>query len=284
MSFIGLVALAALFYLFPDGRFVPRWTRWVAVSSLTVSLIVRLSLLPSGVSELLALAATLALGGTGILAQVYRYRRVSGPVQRQQTKWVLFGGLMAMVAIMVVWSVVAGAFPPEEPSESRIYVLLITGPVLTALILMIPLSFAVSILRYKLWDIDIFVNRALVYGALTVLLAGTYFGTVVLLQAGFRAVTGQESTLALVASTLGIAALFQPLRRWVQAVIDRRFYRRRYDAARTLAGFSARVRDEVDLERLSAELVGVVQETMQPSHVSLWLLDSGPGKGENPRE
>ena len=283
MLIVGLVALAALFYLFPDGKFVPQWARWVLAPSLMAILLAEAPLLPSEVGDSVALVATLVLGFTGIFFQIYRYRRVSGPIEQQQTKWVLFGGLMAVTAIIVVWSVVAAAFPPEKPSESRIYALVITGPVLSVLLFLIRLSFAVSILRYRLWDIDIFVNRALVYSTLTATLGGTYFGTVVLLQAGFRATTGQESTLALVASTLAIAALFQPLRRWIQGVIDRRFYRRRYDAARTLTGFSARMRDEVDLERLSAELVGVVRETMQPSHVSLWLREAEPGAVEQGR-
>ena len=149
------------------------------------------------------------------------------------------------------------------------YVLLVALPVILLMGFLLPLSFAVAILRYRLWDIDIIVNRALVYGGLTAALVGMYFGVVVGLQAAFRAATGQESAVA--ASTLVIAALFLPLRRRIQEFIDRRFYRRRYDAARTLAAFSARVRDEVDLERLSGALVSVVEETMQPAHVSLWL-------------
>ena len=139
---------------------------------------------------------------------------------------------------------------------------------------MVPVSVAVSILRYRLWDIDVLINRALVYGLLTATLGLTYFAGVVALQAGFRAVTGQESNLALVASTLAIAALFQPGRRRLQDIIDRRFYRRRYDAARTLAAFAATARDEVDLDRLSEALVRAVQQTVQPAHVSLWL--AGP--------
>ena len=138
-----------------------------------------------------------------------------------------------------------------------------------------PLSIAFSMLRYRLWDLGIFLNRALVYGALTATLVGGYVGLVVGLQAAFRAVTDQGSGLAIVISTLAIAALFQPLRGRVQEFIDRRLYRRRYDAARTLAVFSARMRDEVDLERLSAALVDVVDETMQPVHVSLWLRGTG---------
>jgi hypothetical protein len=135
----------------------------------------------------------------------------------------------------------------------------------------IPAAIGIAILRYRLYDIDLIINRTLVYGPLTASLVLIYVGGVVGLQALFRALTGQESTLAVVASTLAIAALFNPLRSWVQAFVDRRFYRRKYDARRTLRAFSAKLRNETNLEALNRELVEVVRETMQPAHVSLWL-------------
>jgi hypothetical protein len=149
--------------------------------------------------------------------------------------------------------------------------------VFTVPLMGLPIAVGVAILRYRLYDIDLLVNRTLVYGSLTALLGATYLGGVVLMQGAFRALTGQESQLAIVASTLLIAALFVPLRRRVQSFIDRRFYRRRYDAARTLQNFSTRLREKTDLDSLDSELLGVVRETVQPAHVSLWLRPRGAG-------
>jgi hypothetical protein len=136
-------------------------------------------------------------------------------------------------------------------------------------------------MRHRLYEIDIIINRTLVYGSLTVMLIAFYFGGILLLQSAFVALTGERSTLAVVASTLLIAALFNPLRRRIQSFIDRRFYRRKYDARKTLEAFSEKLREETDLEALNAELVGVVRQTMQPAHVSLWLRsDTASKKGE----
>lgn len=135
----------------------------------------------------------------------------------------------------------------------------------------VPIAIGVAILKYRLYDINLLINRTLVYGSLTATLLGAYVVTVVVLQGLLRAITGQESQLAIVASTLAAAALFIPLRRRIQGFIDRRFYRKKYDAAKTLEAFSAKLRDETDLDTLSSDLVGVVRETMQPAHVGLWL-------------
>ena len=144
----------------------------------------------------------------------------------------------------------------------------------------IPIAVAIAILHYKLYDIDVLINRTLVYGSLTAVLVAVYFGGVVLLQRVFVALTSQQSTLALVASTLVIAALFSPLRRRIQSFIDRRFYRSKYDARKTLEIFSNKLRDETDLEALNGELVSVVRETMQPAHAGLWLRPEMALKGE----
>jgi len=151
------------------------------------------------------------------------------------------------------------------------------------LMLIIPTSIAIAILRYRLYDIDLIINRTLVYGSLTATLIALYFGGIVVLQRIFVLITGQRSTLAVVASTLLIAALFNPLRRQIQSFIDRRFYRRKYDARKTLEAFSTQLRDETDLAALSDDLVGVVRETMQPAHVSLWLRpDAAPRAAQVP--
>jgi hypothetical protein len=214
-------------------------------------------------------------GGSGVVAQIYRYARVSGPVQRQQTKWVVFG-LAATVVVILGRNMPMLIFPSLSTSSSSYFV--ISTYLYPLGLLLIPLTLGIAILRYRLWDIDIIIRRTLVYGALTVALAAFYFGSVVLLEALLRPIVGQNNELAVVISTLLIAALFLPLRRAIQTAIDRRFYRRKYDAARTLEAFSASLRDEVDLNDLSDGLLAVVDETMQPSHVALWLKADVRGK------
>ena len=158
---------------------------------------------------------------------------------------------------------------------------LLTYAVLSSFTL-VPIAVGIAVLKYRLYEIDIIINRTLVYVSLTVMLVALYLGGIVVLQRFFVLLTGQQSTLAVVASTLLIAALFTPLRRAIQSFIDRRFYRRKYDARKTLEAFSARLRDETDLEALNGELVAVVRETMQPAHVSLWLRAETAQKGKYP--
>jgi hypothetical protein len=210
-------------------------------------------------------------------ASVVISRRNARGVERQQIKWLLYAGaiwfvgnilrtLVFSLLIEVQWGVWVG------------YLLVGVGG------LGGPIAIGIAILRYRLYEIDTLINRTLVYGALTAALVAVYFGGVATTQAIFRALTGQEEQpqLAIVVSTLIIAALFNPLRRRIQAFIDRRFYRRKYDARKTLEAFSATLRDETDLNALNNELVGVVRDTMQPSHVSLWLRPETASKGEQP--
>jgi hypothetical protein len=191
---------------------------------------------------------------------VVRYLR-SGGVQRQQIKWLMVATLLAVLMVFF-----------EEITRIELET---EVPFATAIALF-PVAIAVSIFRYRLYDIDVIINRALVYVTLTATLALVYFGSVVLLQRTFAFLTGEGSQLTVVVSTLMIAALFVPLRRRIQSFIDRRFYRRKYDAVKTLEAFSKKLRDETDLEALNAELLTVIRETMQPEHVSLWLREMEP--------
>ncbi|HET6661259.1 MAG TPA: hypothetical protein VFH16_15190 [Rubrobacter sp.] len=203
-----------------------------------------------------------------------RLRRAVG-VERQQLKW--FAYAVAIFAIGTTLNVIN--FAIDAPS----WLQWAANAIFTAAGTTIPISIGIAILRYRLYDIDILINRTLVYGSLTVTLVALYFGGIVVLQRMFVLLTGQQSTLAVVASTLVIAALFTPLRRRIQSFIDRRFYRRKYDARKTLEDFSAQLRNETDLNVLSDDLVGVVAETMQPAHVSLWLRpELPPMRSEGP--
>jgi hypothetical protein len=281
VTFIGYVAWMLFFYLFPSGRFVPRWTRWLALLY-GVAFFGLWNFTPFGPTTwppLLFNAAVLVVWGSFPVAQLYRYVRVSDATQRQQTKWVVFGVSIAIAgALTTIFTVGAAVdLPPEDVGPKMLSLLL-----MDAFGLLIPLSIGVAVLRARLFDIDVVINRTLVYGSLTAMLALVYFGGVATTQALFRALTGQEQQpqLAIVISTLVIAALFNPLRRRIQSFIDRRFYRRKYDARKTLEAFSAKLRDETDLNALSDDLVGVVRETMQPAYVSLWLRPDKASKGQ----
>jgi len=281
---IGPLLLIPL--LFPTGRLLsPRW-RWVVValavlfaSFLTIATFSETFSVPNSQDRLpnplgvipdsLVLPFISGLWGIMLLttaalcvaAVFVRYRR-AGLVEREQIKWFMY-------ACAFFLSVYANGFfaNHDEPG--------LWDTLFNLAIMAIPVSIGIAILRYRLFDIDILIRRTLQYSVLSGLLALVYFGGVVLLQRLFTALTGQsQNQLVTVLSTLALAALFTPLRRRVQDVIDRRFYRKKYDAAKTLAAFAATVRDETDLDKLAASLIAVVQETMQPEHVSLWLRDS----------
>jgi hypothetical protein len=279
LTFLSGTLQVLVFLLFPSGRFVPSFTRWLLVVFLAVQ--VPFTFFPGAplipntpVSQPGWLLAAGELA-TVVLVQLYRYRRVSSPLQRQQTKWVVFG-IAVPITVIVLSTVLYLLFPALTSSSS--FFLLVYNVFGTCWPLFFPLSFGFAMLRYRLWDIDVLINRTLVYGTLTASLALVYVGLIIGLQSLVHLLTGtiSEQPLVIVASTLAIAALFGPLGQRIQRIIDRRFYRSKYDAARTLAAFSATLRQEVDLEQLQEDLVVVVQETMQPAHVSLWLRPPAP--------
>jgi len=207
-------------------------------------------------------------GASSMLARL----RHAGRIERQQIKWFAYATVVVISGVILKNTV--------YPAVNVTWVWWV-GLVLTTVgVVSSPIAMGIAIFRYRLYQIDLIINRTLVYGSLTAVLAGVYLGGVVLLQYAFRALIGEESQLAVVASTLIIAALFIPLRRRIQGFIDRRFYRRKYDARKTLESFSAKLRNQTDLEALSEDLVGVVGETMQPAHVSLWLRSETAPKGE----
>jgi hypothetical protein len=205
------------------------------------------------------------------LAVLLRLRRAVG-VERQQVKWFAYAAAIFAIAGLLNVSTLA-IDVPLWVEWANLAIFPVAGTT-------IPIAIGIAILRYRLYDIDVLINRTLIYGSLTATLAALYFGGIVILQRVFVMLTGEKSTLAVVASTLVIAALFNPLRRRIQGFIDRRFYRRKYDARKSLEAFSARLRNETDLEALNNELVGVVRETIQPAQVSLWVRPDTPPKGE----
>jgi hypothetical protein len=297
---VGLLG-TYLILLFPNGRLPSR--RWRPLAWLSGAVIVLgsvgIALAPGSVEDLGGVRNPFGLEGAPwvayaavvvpllpvcILASavslVLRYRR-SGGEERQQVKWIAFAasfvGLMALITV-----VCTQMFAPEslETAGTQPLWLELLQDVELLSLAGVPVAVGFAILRHRLYDIDVVINRTLVYGSLTAMLVAVYYGSVVILQYIFRALSGGESQFAIVASTLAIAALFNPLRRRVQGFVDRRFYRRKYDAAKTLADFGVRLREETDLETLGSDVVRVVRETMQPAHVSLWLRPDPTSEGE----
>jgi hypothetical protein len=299
---VGLLAIY-VFLLFPDGRLPTR--RWRPLAWLCGVVIVSASVgsmlspgpldIPRGIRNPFGLEAApwvttvtyaiLPLLPLCMLASalslVLRYRSSRGDV-RQQIKWIAFAA--SLVALTYLIAMVASFIHPSEAWLTAGPVLWLDLLTIAALLsfVTIPIAVGFAVLKYRLYDIDLLINRTLVYGSLTATLASIYLGGVVGLQYVFRTLTAQGSTLAVVASTLVIAALFNPLRGRVQALVDRRFYRRKYDAVKTLEAFSARLRDETDLGTLADDLVGVVGETMRPAHVSLWLRPQKASEAKRP--
>jgi hypothetical protein len=279
MLFVGLIVFLLL--LFPTGRLPSsRWRpfAWVSVAVISAGVIwssvispdVGFNAPPSPVQ-----LSVLLLGGVAAGFVIVGRRNASG-IERQQIKWLLYVGPLFFIAAGLHIGYYYFWLAERSWGLWTSYLLVVVGG------LGGPIAIGVAILRYRLYEIDLIINRTLVYGALTATLAVVYLGGVTATQAIFRALTGQEQQpqLAIVVSTLVIAGLFNPLRRRIQGFIDRRFYHRKYDARKTLETFSAKIRDETELDALSDDLIGVVREAMQPSHVSLWLRPDTPRKGE----
>jgi hypothetical protein len=301
---VGLLA-TYVFLLFPNGRLTSR--RWRPLAWLSGVVIVSVSIgvmlspetldMPRGIRNPFGLEAapwvtTVAYAILPLLplcmfasavSLVLRYRRSKGD-ERQQIKWIAFAA--SLVALTYLIAMVASFVHPSEAWTTVGSVWWLNLLTIAALLsfVTIPIAVGFAVLKYRLYDIDLIINRTLVYGSLTVTLVALYFGGIVVLQRVFVLLTGQQSTLAVVASTLLIAALFTPLRQRIQSFIDRRFYRSKYDAAKTLEAFSVQLRDETDLDALSDDLVGVVRETMQPAYVSLWLRPALPSRGSETAE
>jgi len=278
LSLAGYSILLLFLYLFPNGRWYPRWSFVTFIMTFLVSAVFSLEFMglitiPAWVLQLdiLGIVVLFSLAGG---FQILRYRRYSTPLERQQTKWIILG-ICVLLLGFPIWLLFFGELLDIPPGLPRLAASL--GGWLSTMFVIsaLPVTMAIAIMRYRLWDIDLVIRRTLQYTLLTGLLALTYFGSIVLLQSLFATVGGQRSEPVIILSTLAIAALFAPLRRRVQNAIDRRFYRKKYDAAQTLAEFAATGRDETDLDKLAARLVEVVQETMQPAHVSLWLRPMG---------
>ncbi|MDQ3603593.1 MAG: hypothetical protein M3385_07025 [Actinomycetota bacterium] len=292
---VGLLG-TYVFLLFPDGMLPSgRWRPLAWLSGLVIVLLcIGVGLAPGPLQNLGGIRNPFGLKGypwvetatyivlpllpmcmlASVFSLVIRYRRSRGE-ERQQIKWIAFAasyvGLLYLIAMVFAFVFPSGAwFQPGSP----LWLDLLGYAALISFTL-VPIAVGFAVLRYRLYEIDIIINRTLVYGSLTISLALVYAGLVVSLQFLFRALTGGDSQLVIVASTLVIAALFNPLRRRIQSFIDRRFYRSKYDARKTLEEFGARLRDETDLDSLSEDLVGVVREAVRPAQVSLWLRPPG---------
>ena len=266
-------ALFLFLVLFPDGRFVPRWTRFLPLVWISVTVGAEYAFIfHNSQADTIFFYLVFPLAIISIGSQFYRYLRASGPVERQQTKWFMYAVVVSIgMGIFIQYLVYDSIMQVLGPGPQALLLNLAFKTLSLFLVLALPVSIGVAIFRYRLWDIDILIRRTLVYGALTATLVGVYLVAVLLLQQVFVLLTGQKSPVAIVISTLAIAALFTPLRNRIQRDIDRRFFRKKYNAARTLEAFSASVREDVELEQLTAHLLAVVGETMQPESVNLWL-------------
>jgi hypothetical protein len=289
---LAVCEAAQMLFLFvlPDGRFVPRrswllavpllFARWLIWSQV---LLPRYFASPRSAESFGALRQPLAYFlvfvvfiAFGCAAQLYRYRRLSTPAQRQQIKWVLIG-IIGMLLIVIPLAMAVNVFGMlNAPGLPPLMVRLVSRTLRQAAFCLVPLALLLSMLRYHLWDVDVLINRALVYSAISGLLALVYIGLIVAMQALVRTAVGLDSSMpGLVASTLLVALVFEPVRRRVQTLVDRRFYRGKFDAERALNAFGSSIQTELDPDRLKVQLVSIVEQTVQPAHVAVWVNHHG---------
>lgn len=270
---LGNIIMFLFIGLFPGGRFSPGWMRWYWTGMILTGI------LPSEVwslnreiADIVLVIYWISFLILGPFSQIYRYWKESTPIQRQQTKWVVLGFAVFAGSVLISFALIT-LFPENNPGRIlyNAYFFDITG-------LLIPLSVSFSILRYRLWDVDLLIRRTMQYSLITGMLALIYFGGVTVLQGIFSALGGSQSTAATVISTLAIAALFTPLRRRIQELIDRRFYRSKYNAEIALTQFAATARNETRIESITNDLVGAVQAALQPAQASLWVRSTAPNR------
>lgn len=280
LTYLGNVSIFVFFAIFPSGRPVPRWI-WIfsavwAVYEFFEQVAPDLLGRPSRLVPTFNALLFLLMVASSVFAQIYRYRFVSNAREKQQTKWVVYGTGLGVGTFLVL--VTLFGLIPQREMDVRVFVF---GNIFLYLtLLFVPLSITIAILRSRLWDIDIIIRRTVTYAIVVALLTVVYFGSVILLQQLFANLTGARSEVITMLSTLAIAALFIPLRNRVQNAIDKRFNRNKYDAEQILRHFAETVRDETNLENLAADLLNVVNETMQPKSASLWLQQDKGGKNQ----
>lgn len=274
-NFFAWSFLVAFFALFPDGRFVPSWSRYVALYGCIYSIFFGLFPSTFGAPEgWIAVWATVSLAvvfGGSLFAQIWRYRNYATTVQKQQTKWMIFALAVLLLGYVSFGVIVYIVFPNTQVAIGTGVAIDLAYFGANMVLLLVPFAVAIAVVRYRLWDIDIIIRKTLTYALLAALLSVIYFASIIILGTLFASLIGKSSDVITVVSTLAIAALFVPLRNRIQEAIDRRFYRKKYDAQQVLTAFAATVRDETDLEKLAARLMQVVDETMQPESVSMWL-------------
>jgi hypothetical protein len=274
---LGFLFIPLILSLFPNGKFQPRWLRLYLLFCIGYTLYfayARLYFSEFNYQQFIPLEIIVL--GIGIAAQFYRYKRISTHTERQQSKWALFGILVGffghyLLQLSFYLSLPMHLLPWVARHQALSQLYLLFDHMFYLPLLIIPITLAISIQRYRLWDIDFIIRRTLLYSLLTILLAGIYFGTIIVLENALRLITGHDSVLAIVISTLAITGLFAPLRLILQKFIDRRFYRQKYNADQALEALSAHLRHEVDMDHLVGETLRMVENTVQPQFASLWL-------------